>query len=248
MTGFFKFSILLLLVILTAACSSSRLTPEQNAEKLFQSAERLLERGLWEDALTAWEQVRDAYYTPELSMLAELKIAETYYLAERYPEAATSYSEFLSRYPNDFRASTVLFRLGQSYYRQILSRDRDQTNTRNALNTFEDFVRKYPDDPNAAQAEQLALRSRTRLADHEVYVGRFYLQRKQYQPAIQRLESILNQFPDYYYRDEAFFFLGSAYLATGQTDEARQILTQLVEEFPASTYYDKAHKLLERQS
>ncbi|HMB14685.1 MAG TPA: outer membrane protein assembly factor BamD [Pelovirga sp.] len=245
MLGFFKFSILMLLIILTSACSSSRPTPEQNAEKLFQSAERLLERGLWEDALTAWEQVRDAYYTPELSMLAELKIAETYYLAERYPEAATSYSEFLRRYPDDFRAATILFRLGQSYYRQILSRDRDQTNTHNALNTFEEFLRKYPSDPNAAQAEQLALRAKTRLADHEVYVGRFYLQRKQYQPAIKRLEGILSQFPDYYYRDEAFFFLGRAYLATGQTDEAQQIFTQLIEEFPAGTYYDKAHKLLE---
>ncbi len=248
MIGFFKLSILLFLIILTAACSGSRPTPEQNAEKLFQSAERLLERGLWEDAVTAWEQVRDAYYTPELSMLAELKIAETYYLAERYPEAATSYSEFLRRYPNDFRSSAVSFRLGQSYYRQILSRDRDQTNTRNALNTFEDFLRKYPNDPNATQAEQFALRARTRLADHEVYVGRFYLQRKQYQPAIQRLESILTQFPDYYYRDEAFFFLGRAYLAAGQTAEARQILSKLMEEFPASTYYDKAYKLLERNS
>jgi len=248
MIGFFKFCILMLLIILTTACSGSRPTQEQNAEKLFQSAERLLERGLWEDALTAWEQVRDVYYTPELSMLAELKIAETYYLAERYPEAATSYKEFLRRYPEDFRASTTLFRLGQSYYRQILSRDRDQTNTRNALNTFEEFVRKYPNDPNTAQAEQLALRARTRLADHEVYVGRFYLQRKHYQPAIERLENILAQFPEYYYRDEALFFLGRAYLATGKNAEAQQMLNQLIEEFPASSYYDKAYKLLEKIS
>lgn len=248
MTVFFKLSTLLLFIILTAACSGSRPTSEQNAEKLFQSAERMLESGLWEDAVAAWEKVRDAFYTPELSMLAELKIAETYYLAERYSEAATGYKEFLRRYPNDFRASTLLFRLGQSYYRQILSRDRDQTNTRNALNTFDEFLRKYPNDPNATQAEQLSLRARTRLADHEVYVGRFYLQRKHYQPAIQRLESILTQFPDYYYRDEAYFFLGRAYLAAGQTDDARQILTQLVKEFPASTYFDKAYKLLDPKS
>ncbi|MBW6512941.1 MAG: outer membrane protein assembly factor BamD [Desulfuromonadaceae bacterium] len=248
MARFLKLSIILTLIALLAGCSSSRPTPEQNAQKLFQSAERLHERGLWEDAIAAWEQVRDTYFTPELSMLAELKIAETYYLAERYPEAATSYSAFLRRYPNDFRTSTVLFRLGQSYYRQILSRDRDQTNTRNALNTFEDFIRKYPNDPNVAQAAQLALRARTRLADHEVYVGRFYLQRKHYQPAIQRLENILTRFPDYYYRDEAFFFLGRAYLAAGQTENARQILTQLVEEFPTSTYFAKANKLLDQKS
>ena len=247
MIGFLKFCIALLMIVLTAACSSSRPTPEQDAVKSFQSAERLLERGLWEDAITAWEQVRDTYYTPELSMLAELKIADTYFLSDRYPEAALGYSEFLRRYPNDFRAPTVLFRLGQSYYRQILSRDRDQTNTRLALNTFEEFLRKYPANPDADQAAQLALRARTRLADHEVYVGRFYLQRKQYQPAISRLENILKEFPDYYFRDEAFFFLGRAYIGAGKTDQALQVLEKLIEEFPTSVYHDRARKILSRE-
>lgn len=244
MIGFLKLCAVLFMIFLTAACSSSRPTPEQDAVKSFQSAERLLERGLWEDAISAWEQVRDTYYTPELSMLAELKIADTYFLSERYAEAALSYSEFMRRYPDDFRAPTVLFRLGESYYRQILSRDRDQTNTRTALNTFEEFLRKYPDNPNADQAAQLALRARTRLADHEVYVGRFYLQRKQYQPAISRLENILREFPDYYFRDEAFFFLGRAYLDSGKTDQGHRILEQLVEEFPTSVYHDRARKIL----
>lgn len=244
MTRYLKLLIALLIIVLSAACSSSRPTPEENAEKLFHSGERFMARGLWDDAIKAWEQVRDTYYSPELSMLAELKIAETYFVSERYPEAATSYSEFLKRYPNDFRAPTILFRLGQSYYRQILSPDRDQTNTRNAMRTFEDFLQKFPRDRNAEQAAQLILRARTRLADHEVYVGRFYLQRKQYQPAIQRLENILEQFPDYYYRDEAFFFLGRAYLATGKTDQAHSILQQLMEQFPGSSYFDKARKII----
>lgn len=245
MTGLMKVCNILLLIILTAGCSGkSQPTPEQDAMKSFKSAERLLEQGLWEDAINAWEQVRDSYYTPELSMLAELKIADTYFISERYSEAALSYKEFLRRYPDDFRAPTVLFRLGQSYYRQILSRDRDQTNTRQALNTFEEFLSRYPDDPNADQAAQLALRARTRLADHEVYVGRFYLQRKEYQAAIQRLESILDTFPDYYFRDEALFFLGRAYIGVGKTDQAQQVLEQLVEDFPTSDYRDNALKIL----
>lgn len=247
MVGFLKLCVALFVIVLTAACGGQRSTPEQDVMKSFQSAERLLERGLWDDAISAWEQVRDSFYTPELSMLAELKIADTYFLSERYAEAATGYSEFLRRYPDDFRTATVLFRLGQSYYRQILSRDRDQTNTRNALDTFEEFLRKYPDNPNAPEAAQLALRARTRLADHEVYVGRFYLQRKHYQPAIARLENILREFPDYYFRDEAFFFLGRAYMAAGRTDQAQQILERLIDEFPTSVFHDRALKILARE-
>lgn len=244
-----KLLVALLILALTGACGSRKeITPEENAERLFLDGERQLDRGLWEDALASWEQLRDTFYTPELSMLAELKIAETLYLAGRYAEAAAAYESFLQRYPNDVRAATLLYRLGQSYYQQILSADRDQSITRKALETFEQFIRRYPDDPNREQAELLALRARTRLADHEVYVGRFYLKRELYQPAISRFEGILKAFPDYYYRDEAFFYLGTAYLENGQEDKARSVLQQLLEEFPASGYYDKAQKLLARDS
>lgn len=245
-----SFILLLILLFMTlpvVGCGK-KAVQERAPEQLFQTAEKQMQQGLWTDAITSWEQVRDAFYSPELSMLAELKLAETYYLAERYPEAAIAYSDFLQRYPDDPRTPANLFRLGQSYYHQILSRDRDQTNTRNALMTFEQFMLRFPDDRNAAQAAQLILRCQTRLADHEVYVGRFYFQRKHYQPAIQRLEAVLEEFPDYYYRDEAYFFLGRSYLKTGQTEQANELFSLLLEQFPASSFYDKTRKLLARDS
>lgn len=239
--------IILSVVLLLAACGGKQAAPERAPEELFQTAENQMERGLWTDALSSWEKVRDAFYTPELSMLAELKIAETYYLAERYPEAAIAYSDFLQRYPNDPRTPNLLFRLGQSYYQQILSRDRDQSSTRKAMLAFQELTLRFPDSPYVDQAEQYILRCKTRLADHEVYVGRFYFQREHYEPAINRLETVLAEFPDYYYRDEAYFFLGRAYLETGQTEQAREFFSLLLEQFPASSYYDKTSKLLESQ-
>ena len=57
-----------------------------------------------------------------------------------------------------------------SYYNQILSADRDQTSTENALKSFERMNREFPANPHSQEAENLMLRCRTRLADHEVYV------------------------------------------------------------------------------
>lgn len=245
-----KFRTRLILVsafLLLAACSGKQVPPEKAPEELFQTAENQMERGLWTDALASWEQVRDAFYSPELSMLAELKIAETYYLAERYAEAAIAYEDFLQRYPDDPRTPSLLFRLGQSYYQQILARDRDQASTRHAIRTFQTLVTEYPDSSYVQQAQQYILRCQTRLADHEVYVGRFYFQRGHYQPAIKRLETVLTEFPDYYYRDEAYYFLGRAYLETGQAEQARAVFNLLLEEFPASSFYDDTRKILEKQ-
>ena len=233
-----------LICLILTACGGSKIKPENSAEKYFRAGEKYFESDLFDDAIASWEKVRDTFYSPELSMLAELKIAEAYYVSKRYEEAAQAYQDFLKQHPNDFRAATILYRMGLSYYQQILSPDRDQTSTQNALQSFQELTRRFPDDPNAQEAGYLILRCRTRLAEHEVYVGHFYLKRKQYLPAIKRLKGILNSFPDYYYRDEAYFYLGNAYLKTNQADAAKVIFKKLDEEFPASDYTEKAKELL----
>ena len=242
-----KYLFPILICLLLAACGGSKAKPETSAEKYFKQGERYFESNLYEDAITSWEKVRDTFYSPELSMLAELKIAEAYYVSERYEEAAIAFSDFLKQHSNDFRAPTILYRMGLSYYQQILSPDRDQTSTRNALHSFQELTRRFPDDPQAQEAGYLSQRCRTRLAENEVYVGRFYFKRKQYQPAIERLERLLESFPDYYYRDEAYFYLGDAYLKTEQPDKANSIFSRLFVEFPGSDYVEDAQELLENE-
>jgi len=243
----YKYLIPVLICLFLAACGGSKVKPQSSAEKYFQEGERYFESNLYEDAIASWEKVRDTFYSPELNMLAELKIAEAYYITKRYDEAATAFKDFLKQHPNDFRAATILYRMGLSYYQQILSPDRDQTSTENALHSFKELIRQFPNDPKAQEAGYLAQRCRTRLAEHEVYVGRFYLKRKQYQPAINRLEGILESFPDYYYRDEAYFYLGKAYFETAQLDKAKQMFNRLLEEFPGSDYLEDAQKMLGKE-
>lgn len=244
----YKYLFLILICLFLTACGGSKVKPQTSAEEHFQKGERFFESNLYDDAIASWEKVRDTFYSPELSMLAELKIAEAYYISKRYEEAAIAFQDFLKQHPNDFRAATILYRMGLSYYQQILSPDRDQTSTENALHSFQELKRRFPNDPQVQEAGYLIQRCRTRLAEHEVYVGRFYLKRKQYQPAIDRLEGILETVPDYYYRDEAYFYLGSAYLKMKQMDKAKNIFNQLTEEFPGSDYVEDAQELLEKES
>lgn len=242
-----RYSAIALICFFLAACGG-KVKPENSAEIYFQQGEKYFESNLYEDAIASWEKVRDTFYSPELSMLAELKIAETYYVSKRYEEAATAFADFLKQHPNDFRAATILYRLGLSYYQQILSADRDQTHTENALLTFQELVQRFPEDQNAQEAGYLIQRCKTRLAEHEVYVSAYYIKKKLYKPAIKRLEAVLESFPDYYYRDEAYFHLGKAYLKTEQPDKAQAIFKLLFDQFPGSDYVEEAQELLEEKS
>lgn len=239
-----RYLFIVLITLLLAACSSQKVIPQHSAEKYFQEGEKFYESNLYEDAIASWEKVRDTYYSPELNMLAEIKIAEAYYQAQRYEEAATAYADFLKQHPNDSRIDDIIYQLGLSYYQQMLSEDRDQTSTRNALKVFQELIQRFPDYPLAEEAGYLIQRCRNRLAEHEVYVGRFYLKKEYFQAAITRLEKALKDYPNYYYRDKAYYFLGRAYLQTGQKDKAKEVLNLLFEQFPGSEYLIQAQKVL----
>jgi len=241
-----KYLFSLCALLLLAACSSSVVPPPRNADYYLQQGEEMFDRGLYEEAVANWEKVRDSYYSPELNIIAELKIAEAYFLAEKYPEAAAAYEDFIKQHPNSDRIPQAMYQLGLAYYRQILGEDRDQTATSSALVTFENLVKRYPQDPHQEEVKVYIGRCRDRLAAHEVYVGKFYLKYDKPFAAIGRLEKVFKTYPNYYYRDEAWYYLGKAYLVTGQKEKAVTAFNTLFREFPGSQFILQAQKSLEK--
>lgn len=235
-----------LLMILSACAASSPPTPVSTAEQYFQEGESYFEKGLYSDAIASWEKVRETFYSPELNVLAEMKIAEAHFHAKEYPEAAAAYEDFLKQHPDHERTPQILYQLAMSYYHQILSHDRDQTATRNALATFEDLLKRYPEDPRKGEVTTFIAHGRNRLAEHELYVGHFYLRTKQYQASINRLKGIFAQYPDFEHGDELYFYLGQAYLKSGDKQSAIDTFNALSREFPQSEYVAEARKIMEK--
>jgi outer membrane protein assembly factor BamD len=238
----------LILALFLASCSGTKVKPQISAQQHIQKAETLQQEERYDEAIASWESVRDSFYSPELSMLAEFKIAELYYTADRFDEAAIAFEAYIKQYPQDSRRPELLFKQGMSHYNQILEVDRDQTSTSNAMRIFEQLNRQFPESQHAAEADNLILRCKTRLADHEVYIGWFYLKTKKYQPAINRLENVLSSFPDYHYRDEAYLHLIKAYIESGAFEKAQTTYKQLADQFPHSEQTEDAKELLEKVS
>jgi outer membrane protein assembly factor BamD len=242
-----KLLLLAIPFLLLSACSSGRVPPPKTAEIYYQEGETFFERGRYEEAIASWEKARDSYQSAELTTRAELKIAETYFHKGQYEEAVVAYEEFLRQHPDHPETATTLFNLGTSYFKQILSPDRDQTMTRQALSTFERLLRQFPDDPRGTEAEERVSRLRDHLAAHELYVGRFYVRTKKAKAAIARLTGLLEQYPEHSGRDESHFLLGQAYLLQGDRSLAADQFSNLSRQFPDSRFATKARKLLDKQ-
>jgi len=236
--------VMLLIPLLFSGCSGHKVEASRPADYYLTRAEQNFDKGLYEEAITDWEKVRDSYYSPELNLIAEMKIAEAYFLWEKYPEAAAAYEDYLKQHPNDSRVPDALYHLGLSYYSQILSADRDQTATRDALVTFRDLRKRFPADSRNEEVKTYIERCLDRLAAHEVAVARFYLRTDHYQAAINRLEELVKTYPNYSDRDQAYFFLVKAYLKSGQKEKAETAFNTLANEFSGSPYVSQSRKVL----
>lgn len=235
-----------LIALLLSACAGGSVPAPKSANYFLREGENMFDRGLYEEAIANWEKVRDSYYSPELNIIAELKIAEAYFLAEMYPEATAAYEDFLKQHPNHDRVGDAMFLLGRSYYAQLLAPDRDQTATRNAMVTFREFVRRYPKDRRIDEANVYANRCEDNLARAELVVGRYYLNQENFRAAIDRFQSVFDNYPNFFERDEAWYLLGKSYLLDGQKEKAVVAFNSLYKQFPVSRFILDAQKLMEK--
>lgn len=233
------------LLVILAACSTTKPAHEnKGAQYFFQQGEKYYDQGLYKKAVESWEKVRDRFYSPELTALAEMKIADAHYAAGEYVEAAAGFEDFLKQHPSNELTSQVLFKLGMSYYKQILSPDRDQTATRNALATFESLLKIYPGSAKKAEVRGLIRQCKKRLAAHEFYVGNYYLRAGHYQAAIARLKGLLATYPDYPEQDRTYCDMVQAYAREGNHPAAEKAFRTLSQKYPNSQCLSKALRSL----
>jgi len=239
--------LLLFNLFMLAACTSKTVVPPtQDPATYFQEGEKYFAEGDYKQAIAAWDKVRDSYYSPELNALAEFKIAEAHFLAEEYVEAAVAYEAFLKSHPDSPRIPDVLYQLGLSYNHQILAPDQDQTATIYALNAFKTLKERFPKDRRSQEVQLYIDRCLNQLADSELNIGRFYLRSESYSAAINRLDGLLKKYPNYYQRDEAYYYLGQAYLLNGEMDKSMEAFNTLFTDYVGSEYIVDAKEFIEK--
>lgn len=244
----FRFIIALLLLGAAVACSSGgpKKPPAGTLEPdkfLFERGNENLEKKRWLVAREYFRQLVDSYPTSQHRADAKLGIGDTYLgekSAESYVLAINEYREFLSFYPTHDRAHYAQFQLAMAHYRQMRSPMRDQTETRDAIKEFQNYVSRYADKPLIGDAREKLRESRDRVGDWDMGVAEHYFRIKWYPGAIGRILPLLKDDPEYTHRDGAYYFLAESYMKMSQPALALPYFEKLVKEFEQSEYLKKA--------
>ncbi len=173
---------------------------------------------------------------------ALLLVADSYYLeggSTNYVQAEAKYRDFLNRFPTSDRAAYVQFQIGNSLAKRMERPDRDQTETRKALEAYEELQRLYPTSEYAAQVREQIRLVNDNLAEHEFSVARFYLSFGLARSAVSRLETLLEAYPNYSQKDKVYFWLGKAYQENQQPESSQEMFQRLRQEYPESPFLEK---------
>ncbi|RLA86336.1 MAG: hypothetical protein DRG31_00460 [Deltaproteobacteria bacterium] len=233
--------------ILSFCCARpSSKAPPSDPSVLFSQAMKLFNQGRLEKAKEAFSRLV-GYFPEERDLVAkaELKMADCAFLRKEYSEAIERYTEFKKRYPFHPDVPYADFQIAMCHFKQMRPKDRDQEPTREALRAFEEVLQKYPDTIFAEKAHQKIALCKRRLAEHEIYVGKFYLRKGKYRAAFGRFLSAW-QLKGSGKEDEALYLLAVVSQKMGRYEEALKYLETLKEEFPSSRFVRKAEALREK--
>jgi outer membrane protein assembly factor BamD len=183
-------------------------------------------------AIELFQEVIDNYPYSEYAVLAEIKIADTYFDQQNYEQATSYYQDFVELHPKHEKVPYALYRHGLCSAERMRASDQDQEATRTAIAQFEVLLERYPDSEYAADARARLADAQNRLALHDVQIGDFYLDRGECYAAASRYRGALSEYPAHTDRLETMRRLAAALRCTGSDDEAVALLARILAEEP----------------
>jgi outer membrane protein assembly factor BamD len=136
-----------------------------------------------------------------------LKIADAHYQREEYEEAIFEYENFERLHPRNEAIPYVIYQIGRCYFDQIDTTDRDQTSARKAFEAFQRLQKQFPEDQYARRSEEHISKALKSLAGNTYYIGEFYYRTKHYKAALRRFMSLISDYPDVGYHQQALEYI-----------------------------------------
>ena len=85
------------------------------------------------------------------------------------------------------------------------------------------------------------------LASKEIYIGRYYFERKKWIPAINRFKTVLDKYDDTIYTEEAIHRLVEVHYTLGLKDEAKKYAKLLGYNYQSSKWYEMTYSIFDKK-
>ncbi len=244
----------LILIILISSCSKEEkkvsIVKEKNLEaqmiEAYNDGLAELNKG---DAIYAAKRFSEAellYPQSEWAPRASLMSAYSYFSQLYYSDAIIELERFLDKYKNHERRDYAYYLLALCHYDQIVDETKDLDEILKAQKYFNIIIKKYPNTEFAIDSEFKLELIEEILASKEMYIARYYIEREKWIPAINRFKTVVNEYDETIFVEEALHRLVELHYKLGLIDESRKYASLLGYNYQSSRWYSESYKILNK--
>ena len=252
-----KFKILLTLtfILLLNSCSKNvgdvKFIKEtsQNEEIIsaYNKGMSLIETGDYFAASKKFLEVEILLPQSQWAPKSVLMASYSYYLQNYYSLAIENLNRYIKTYPKDKNMAYAHYLLAMCYYETIEGEKKDLAPLIASKKELIFIIENYPETDYAYDARYKIDLINDTLAAKEVYIGRHYVKKKKWIPALNRFKSVLKNYETTNHVEEAIHRLVEIYYILGMEDESLKYASLLGYNYNSGEWYKETYKIFNKE-
>ena len=252
--NFINSFILILLLVISTSCSKEKLKVSVIKEKsldgqVLEAYSEGLESLRGGDVLFAAKKFNEAemlFPQSDWAPKSALMAAYSYYSQDYLDDAIAELERFLIVYPQSKNLDYAFYLLATSHYEKIIDEKKDLQSILLAKKNFNKIINSFPNTEYALDSEFKIDLINDILASKEMYIGRYYFDRKKWVPAINRFRTIIDEYDTTIYVQEALHRLVEVHYIIGLNKEAEKYAQILGYNYKSSKWYEKSYAVFNK--
>ncbi|OUR80408.1 outer membrane protein assembly factor BamD [Colwellia psychrerythraea] len=238
--------ILTVLALALTGCSTSEneidKVPDKSAQSLFVDARSALDNGLYQKAIQILGAIDSRFPFGPISHQVQLDLIYAYYKSGDAAQGIALTDRFLRLNPNNSNIDYVYYMRAlinisteENLFQDLAGidrTDRDPEASRSAFKDFKSIVTDFPDSKYAADSRKRMISIKSRLAQYEIAVAKYYIKREAYASAANRARYVVEYFSPSPEIEQALEIMIECYDKLALTDLKKNAMQVLAANYP----------------
>ena len=250
-----KIIITLVSLIIVNACSSDnqnvQIIKETNQKEEMISSYKagvdLLEVGDYFAASKKFLEAEILFPQSKWAPKSVLMASYSYFLQGYYTLSIENIKRYLKIYPKDKNKPYAHYLLAMCYYETIEGEKKDLAPLILSKKELNYIIENYPDTDFAYDARFKIDLINDTLAAKEVYLGRHYIKKKKWIPALNRFKNVLNEYETTVHVEEAIHRLVEIYYKLGMEQESLKYAALLGYNYNSGEWYKETYRIFNKE-
>ena len=244
----------LLSLLILASCAKDNIENSVIKEKslelqileVYDIGKDALESGDVLYAAKKFNEVETLFPQSDLAPRSALMAAYSYYIQDYYSDTIAELERFIKVYPFHKDVPYAHYLMGVCYFEQIIDEKKDLQSIKNAKVKFNFILKEYPNTEYALDAEFKISLIDDILASKEMYIGRYYFDKKKWISAINRFRTVIDNYDTTIYTAEALHRLVEVHYTIGLIEEAEKYAQLLGYNYGSSEWYQNTYSFFNK--